>query len=434
MKYYVRITRYTLEKDIISRFPQEFGIVIPANILLYYEKSLAKYINNINKSFFIDPMTYVFTNPRNMFKTNNGTYELDSRNNYKLKKSYEKLIKKYYKDLEGQFKSDIPLQPEYFSYSALVKSFINNTINYQKETLINKLEKVSRYESMIGEERLSESALTPEFLTLPYFYFDNLSDPWYDVNVLLSEEIKSIKKDKEIFSILCMNKALLTSPSVPRRIAKDFSNADGFLLFISGLDGEDDSVDLLRHFASFVQSLFRESAKPIINMYSSFFSNILKYFGLIGTSSGLCILDHRDAKVVYTTGRAFLSFYLPSIHANISEDNFKTYLKKYDPSIECDCLFCREISGLKRSLPKISFEENIDKRFAVFRGGLMSSAMKHFLYNRLKEVEEINSINLQETIDHLRTDASKARQYSTLLEINNYPERWLNVFVRRRRR
>lgn len=429
MKYYVRLARYTLEKDIITEFPNDLGLVLPANLLLYYGKSIAQYIKNTSKSYFIDPMTYVFTHPKNMLKADeNNELEKDESNDYKLKKSYENLVKSYGSQLFDLFRSNIPLSPSYFDDSNNLKNFIENNVEYQKNALKKNYSKISKYEIMLGLSGSGTISLEPEFITAPYFYFNSFSDPWYAINIKLSRMTKSVVSDKKMFSVLCFNKSLLFDSSLADRISKDFNESDGFLLYISDLDETSEVVPTLKNLKLFIGSLYVLTKKPIINLYGTFFSVLLNYSGLYGVSSGMCILQQRDATKEYPRSWAPIRFYIPSTHNKIAEDDLITiYLEKFEPTEECSCSFCLKISKMKESLPPREYVSYIAKQFKTNRGEIMQSIMRHFLNNKLYEIDLVNSNPLETIRRYLKQNETQAEKYIPLLNIKNYPTTLLSV-------
>jgi len=426
MQIYVRIARYTLEKDIIAQNSNSFGLTIPANLLMYYGKSLAKFIIKNPRPFFIDPVTYIFVYPRNMLKRDNSELQVDRGGNYKLKKSYDKLVRAYDKGLIDLFKSDNPLPTSYFDDPDNVEKFVRNNIAYQKNLLTNSLDKISRYEAMVGEEIPEKSNLKPEFLTAPYFYFGDSSDPWYDVNIKLSQLTKEFSSNDNVYSIICTHKQSLSS-TLADEIVSDFDEVDGYLLFASNFEEYVEPIHSLRRLKSFVSRLYEKSSKPILNLYGSFFSVFLNYYGMKGVSSGLCVLDHKDVLEEVTMAIARIKFYLPSIRGFLVENDYKTYLERFNPSDECDCNLCQTLANKKTSLSTRSYVSGIDKLFSIYRGKLMTSAMDHFLHCRLNESELVNTKSLSEIRAILETNRRNSRRYAHVLNTSNFVDRILRI-------
>ena len=425
MQTYVRITRYTLEKEIIAKHSNSFGLTIPANLLTYYSKSLAEFIKKNPRPFFIDPVTYIFQIPNNMLKRDNSGLQVDRYGNYKLKKSYEKLVLTYDKGLLSSFKSGNPLGISYFDDPKNVDRFVRNNIDFQKNLLTNS-DKSSRYDAMVGEGKNNQSNLKPEFLTAPYFYFRDTSDPWYNVNTNLSQLSKTLSPNDDVYSVICTDKQNL-STTVADEIVSDFDEADGFLLFISDFEEYTEPVHSLRHLKSFVNRLYEESSKPIINLYGSFFSVFLNNDGMEGVSSGLCVLDHKDALNEVTGGIARIKFYLPSIRGYIVENDYRTYLQRFNPRSECDCSLCAALGNKKTDLSTRDYMVSITNLFSSDRGTLMTSAMDHFLGCRLEETEMVNTRTLPEIRTILQKNRSTSQRYANIISIRDFVDRILSV-------
>src|SRR4030067_3070432 len=211
-------------------------------------------------------VTYIFVYPANMLKTRDFEYEIDSSGKYKLKKSFEKLVNAFDVDLVELFNSLRPLPLEYFNDPANVEKFVMNNAAYLKNLLKEPLEGISRYEAMLGLDDPENQELEPEFITAPYFYFRNTADPWYNINVRMSQLTKELNPDDKVFSVVCTEKQNLNDV-LADKVATDFDRIDGFLMFISNFSESAETVPLLRQLMRFVNRLNTISPKPILNLY-----------------------------------------------------------------------------------------------------------------------------------------------------------------------
>ncbi len=427
MKNYFRLARYSLEKDVIEEFSDPFGIVIPANLLFYYKKSMAEFLRTSNRPFFVDPVTYLFAYPANLLKTKDFNYEIDNSGNYKVKKSFEKLVDAFDEDLIKLFKTLGALPSAYFDNPLTAQKFVSNCINFQKNLLIESIEPISRYESMLGTDTTQEQGVKPVFIVPPYFFFRNLADPWYAVNLRLSKLTKQFSPDDLVYSVISTDKDNLDEAFADKIIA-DFDTSDGFLLFISDLNESGESLNTLKNLMNFVNRIYINTNKPIINLYGSFFSMLLNFRGLDGVTSGLCILDHRDATAEFKGGRAAIRFYLPSTRAKLAEQDFSTFLQNFNTNLECDCLFCQRIAELRKTLGSRDYAAYIDRLFSDERGELMASAMEHYLHNRIKEARLITDKPLTEILAILVNNKTDASKYSPLINTGNFVEKIIIAF------
>jgi hypothetical protein len=208
----------------------------------------------------------------------------------------------------------------------------------------------------------------------------------------------------------------------------DFRDLDGFLLYISDFNESAEHVPLLRQLRSFVGRLHEESSKPILNLYGSFFSILLRYSGLEGVSSGLCILDHRDATAEFKGARATIKFYMPSLRDKISENDFKTFLLQFNPTDECNCSFCQRLAEVRNGLSSVELRTRIDRLFTDGRGQLMSDTMEHFLHNRLQESQLTINKSLSEIKAIIEINRADSRKYVALMNTGNLIDKILTVF------
>jgi hypothetical protein len=420
---YFRLARFSLEKNVLEEFTEPFGIAVPANLLFYYKKSMAEFLKSNKRPFFIDPVTYLFTYPVNMLKTKDFDFEVDNAGLYKVKKSFEKLVKALDEDLITLFKTSGALQIDYFNRPGKLEAFAQNTLDFQKNLLNESAEPISRYETMLGIQADENSEIKPAFVIPPYFYYRNTDDPWYTISLRLSQLAKQLSPDDKVYSVICTEKYNLNE-EFANKLITDYGHSDGFLLFISDFDETNETVENLKSFIEFTNRLFVGSNKPILNLYGSFFSMLLSFRGLEGVTSGLCILDHRDATAEFKGGIAALRFYLPSVKAKLAEQDFITFLQNFNTTGECDCAFCLKVAKLRSSLPSPrNFATAIDHLFSEERGDLMTSAMEHYLHNRIKEAKIISERPLAEILLDMQNKRKEAAKYAPLINLSNSTER-----------
>ena len=105
------------------------GLVIPAHIFSYSTKATTVAILYVNKPFFVDPMTYIFTD-----ENIEDYVTLDSKTNKrKFKSSISKLTEDY--NLTDYFANNNfqPLKPVNFEDQSFTKSFCENNLNLRNQ-------------------------------------------------------------------------------------------------------------------------------------------------------------------------------------------------------------------------------------------------------------------------------------------------------------
>src|ERR1044072_9437057 len=104
------------------------GVVIPANILLYQYKSTPSVVYQLNRPFFIDPMSYLIAQPFERFKR-----RIEKGNAFKP--SFDKLLKGYGLD-SRMFLDDQAKLTDYLNLKdGHLHSFIESCMDFQWNTI-----------------------------------------------------------------------------------------------------------------------------------------------------------------------------------------------------------------------------------------------------------------------------------------------------------
>jgi len=128
--------------------------------------------------------------------------------------------------------------------------------------------------------------------------------------------------------------------------------------------------------------------------------------------------------------RAPIRFYVPSLRDKLSEQDFKTFLRSFNPANECDCSFCQEWAETRKVLPSRLLYARVARLFLDGRGQLMTDSMEHFLYNRLKESDMVEKNSLREIRAIIETNRTDSEKYRDLINTGNFTDRILRVFHR----
>lgn len=125
-------------------------------------------------------------------------------------------------------------------------------------------------------------------------------------------------------------------------------------------------------------------------MYGGLFSFLLKEKGMTGSSHSICYGEHKNP---FTTGgmAATIRFYQVSLHAKVPFAR----IVEIESALElgkCDCEYCGMIHDTDNKSEQ------------------MELAGKHFLLNRIKELEEIDSNGTMEFLAKLTHAAEHANQ------------------------
>jgi len=425
MRNYYRIG-ITNEGKLLADNPNTFhGIVIQGNFTALYKDWLATFLQKLKKPFFVDPRTEVFGLDLNNIKKDND-----------FRASFQKLIDHYDNTAKSKFFSNLlkhgKLSPDTFITrnpkkwnSKLINVLVDGTITLQKNILnldiTSNKQSIKKYLKIL-EELPDENKLTgPEFLVAPYFYFNNTSSPWFEINVKLIDTTKRKYKEK-VYAVICFDKEILGDDKEIANIISNYNNADGFLVWINGFYENKVETTLLRNYVHLLQKLIR-TQKPIINLYGSYFTLLLsKYIKIDGYSRGIALGEGREVENPATGGGTPNRYYISLVHDFAVEETAIKVLSRY-PVSRCKCDICKPV-----------FVEVIKKRppndivlATNFIKNLRSQWFKaHFMHVHNQEIKNVadTSVDLK---NGLRQDAETAKKYR-LRELDvktNHLERWL---------
>ncbi len=422
MQNWIRLARYTVEKPILDNHPEIQWFVVPANILAFYSTSLSSFMGRMNRHYFVDPLTHQFQFP-DSFNKNVKRESPDGAKRWILepKGSFEKLFEAYGSgpvDDSNTLLNDL-------SDTTKLKERVGATLEFQLSALRGKKsKKKQKYAELAGDvEPLVEPE--PDFLVAPYFYFQNTSDPWFNISKTALVLAKELYPAKPVFCAICFEKHLLFDDNALREISKAFASADGYLLLVSDFDEQKESTNLLEKFKSFV-SVLGSQGKPVVNLYGQYFSMLLNR-KLTGVSFGLCVNESRDVTRATQAGRITIRFYQRTLHIKLREPQARQFIVRHINSSSCSCKFCIEMKKLMTiNTSEQSRLKAIEYVFTNERGDLLKAVIEHFLKNRFEELAFVSSSPDSTLIASLQADSSaaSANGYNLIADTIDYLARW----------
>jgi len=367
-----------------------YGITLSAHLVVFYEKFFSTFLRKLDKPFFIDTVSYVFARDLDNIKKVNRNGELT------LKKSYQKLVDY----CDGKIKAILEKRqflPKDFlaNNEELIKEFSKKLISFQKHFFSKKSDKaIEKYSKILGKEL---GSLNPLFLTTPYFYFESINDPWYNISLKLAQTSISLKKEFELYTIICFSKELLVKENDLEKIIDDYSNFDGYIFWISDFDEKNVAPKYLSGLINFIEKL-NKMGKPIINLYGEYFSLILSKLGLSGYSRGIGFSEKKFVDACVTGGGQPKRYYFPFLHYSLSEMVVREFFSDY-PKLLCECKTCqllRNQLGIPRS-PSITDIMNFFNEF-------------NFTFDSKKHLMEIHTSEIDNVIKSSITDLATQLQ------------------------
>lgn len=384
------------EKNLFSRRPNLYeGVVVGAHYLGYFQASTENFLASLGKPFFIDPMTYVFARP----------IELRMRDAGSMKRTFEKLLTLYGSEFARVTLSQSGLSPADFKKGndwngRLVDDLCNNVIRLQRKLL--ELESREELQKLLelAEQPLKKGKPRLLFLVPPYFYADGVEDEWYSISLHLARVSNKLKGKLKMYPLVCISKKVLISGDFAK-IAKDYSEFDGAIFWISDLEDDREGAAYLKGLTNLVGILSR-GGKPVFSMYGGYFFAILSKLGLAGFSSSICYGQSKEVDRRATGGGQPLRYYIPTLRTKVSEIDARLFYSSHIDEL-CTCTIC---SAIRERVLQMGFNPQhattfVDRFFELLD---IESAKEHFMENRYRELVELKNGSLKDEVDRLHKD------------------------------
>lgn len=377
---------------------ENYDIIVSGNIVETLTKRTTSMFAKLKRPYVIDPHTYVFGADvkhiveKRWFGKLLGIYGLDGMiedpNNFEL---FTNLF------------VDENTHP-----TNNLKELVENVINYQRTRIQEIYDEINEFEEFDEEENESTSTLDlkPKWVIPPYFFINANRRNWIPVNVNSAKLAAENKNPNEkIFVVIMIDKEMLSHEKDIDEIVSEYgiNGVDGYMIWCADMDENSAKLRDLSYFQKFIEKL-AEHKKPIYNMYGGLFSLLLEDKGMAGTSHSICYGEH---KTPFSAGGggSIVRFYQMYLHSKIPF----TRMDEIENALElkrCTCQYC-----------DILRDENNSGKELELTG-------KHFLLNRIKEVEEINSDGAIQFLKKLMTANENASQKDQTKAYLNLYERF----------
>jgi len=321
------------------------GIVISAHVAVYYKKFFRAILPKLNKKYFIDPFTYVFTRNPKIIRHKNRKGDLE------LKKSFSQLIPNYGKKLEDTVKQIKRLDKNLLQDSSYVTELTSNVLNFQ-ENVFKSENFIKKYKKILDEENVQVPV--PEFLVPPYFYIEN--DENYKINLAFAKKAKELAEDKSIVPIVLINKDML-GPIFYETFLADYKEFDKVFIWVNDFNELRVSDSDLKKLKEFIKHISR-NIKPCL-LYSDYFALLLSKVGLAGYCTGICYGNQRVVDTELTGGGFNPRLYLKLIKNKIPAAEIHNFLHSNPKELK-SCLECSPLEGLDN----VTAEEFIETIFS----------------------------------------------------------------------
>jgi len=439
-------------------------LAINGNMLAYTPGALAGFIrenllNQPDKGFFIDPITHSFQHSLDKIKSRSK-----NENEKTLKLSIANLIDQYGEPLISKIKEPEesknnndkgrPIRPE--DFAGHEESFCKNVIDFQLNEIKKKNEEKGflKYLNEMDDQR---DDFEPVFVTPPYFYLSESNyKEWLKLNIDFIKLAKEEYPDINIYAQLTLSQDIFISERMREDIIAQYKdlNIEGILLWIDAFNEHEASKTKLEIYLKIIKDL--NDNLNIYNLYGSFFSAILTgfndelSFNLAGVGHGMEYGEYR-AVVPVGGGIPHSKYYFYPIHRRLKFETAQDYIKshvidkssndksdkvrKYFAEI-CDCPKCEEIIDDSidnffefQSTKTYEYEiKGVTRRRTYPDQQTKENCLIHYLESKVREFNEIESVNLNDLIEDLKKKFKVYQDYKHQdYESLSYLKIWASV-------
>lgn len=398
-------------------------ISLNGNIVSHTPEGVAGFLATAGKDFYIDPQTHAFQHATIHLKRDVSDKKKKEPPRYEFKPSIEKLA---FERLGGLFSevitNDKPINPTMFLDNGNIKNVaINGVCQSVKEFQLDLIE--SELDDEAKEFIGSSSGFKPAFVIAPYFYLSTHNwKEWLKINVACYQITKELVEDVPTYLSLVVSKDALDNES---DIVSAISGVkpDGILLWIDSNVEEEMSKSEVESYVHFLQGL-KGNTEFLYNSHGGYLSILLCHPELGGLLDGVAHSanygEHRNV-VPIGGGLPMARFYLYSLHSRlrwgdaadiVQPRGWLDSLENYRENI-CMCHQCQELFDEQGSAEKafdlygksnpvtITRRNGTIVRLEYPTKEAKQAATRHYLYNKAKEFDDINTKTSSELLQDL---------------------------------
>jgi hypothetical protein len=429
MKHILHYNTHAEKRYFLGNDRKCYDIIgLNGNIVSHSPDGVAAFLATVNKPFYMDPQTHAFQHSTIHLKRTKK--ELDGDTGMEFKPSIVRLaVERLKEPFSRVISTDRPLTPLDFSDSA------NNPI---PEIIFRVCESVVHFQTGFLSESIDDEtkefmensdSLLPDFVVAPYFYLSELSwREWLAINISCYRTTKSISPDRPVFLEIVLSKGMLGQvTSICRMLSDSLKAVDGVLLWIDEHEEEELSEAECVAYIKMLR-LLRSITKNVLSIHGGYLSTLLCHSDaghlLSGTGHSANYGEYREV-VPIGGGIPRARFYLFKAHSRLRFAEAaeivtqKGWLKEealYRANV-CSCSQCVQLISDLGS-PEAAFGSYGNSHVTVVqrRGTVMrfeyptteakDAGIRHYIYNKSKENEDLLSRPLRVLVDDLGKDYS----------------------------
>ncbi|WP_208587279.1 hypothetical protein [Gracilibacillus suaedae] len=421
----LKIIRYgtSAEQKFIDEFKNEFDLlVINGNMISHASKAISKFVATRRFSYIIDPLTHSLQHDIQYIKGKNG----------KIKSSIQKMVDNYSDFVKEKIvDQERVLVPSDFEDESILQNFTSKVLDFQKNHVIETSKKRDYYKYL----QYAKVTFEPKWLIVPYFMMNTKNyNKWIEINVrMIDFSLEEYELDR-IAAQIVIEKDILEDSYYIEDIIDKYSSYGirNLLLWVDDFSAFESSRLLLNNFCKLIKG-FSDNGINVYNLYGDYFSVLLCHENSKAKLQGVCHgIEYGEKRAIVPVGGGIPvnKYYLYPIHQRIEYGRVATLLRfleilpdnyeRYYRDI-CNCEQCKEI--IDDNLDNFAFYGD-SKPIEIKRktGATISRqyptteakalCINHFLFNKLKEWESIQSNDLLDLVDE---SIKSAEEYSPIL-------------------
>lgn len=352
------------------------GVAIDAHMLATFGRQCMSDLARLAKPYFVDPHTYVFSNPREVGK---GAIKSWNRS---LVRSIDGVGNQ--RALGMRLRRGV-LRPRDFGVgdtayrgADLTGPLVAGTIAIQKNPNQSITERVGTPSTNGG----GAGPPAPEFTLAPYFYAQDTTSEWFCVNARLLDE--AARQKAGVYGVLCLGQAVLGDDGAARRISEAYSKAGGLLVWLSGFDDTRASVSNLERYNLLIRGL-ADTGKPIVALHAGHYAVMLSTrIKIHGAVRGLDMNGYKDAMGGGGPGQP--RYYLQQPHTHAPR-KYAARAMQWRRKMRCPCSPCvTALSAVKRG------GHAVGDLYAAMLDYMDRSELKeHFMHAQKSEMDHVGA-------------------------------------------
>ena len=391
------------------------GLVVPAHVFAMYEMSFSQFLPEINKPYFIDPMTYVLFNN-----------QVTLRDNGEMRKSFEKMFKGC-PHVEEFVQSDLKTargfsESDFNKTASLIAdcTIASQTTPHTRKKGKKSLDRLKRSKKQKSDDETPTEIPPPEFITGPYLYIKEF-DSDYQLWRMASSEFFSRMKNKKIdvFESLCIDSNILTNEANIARIIEELNPVKGIVLWISDFEKRA-TEEKMSGLKSLITHSKARGINTVYSLYGGYLTSLFYHFGLDGLSYALSHGDSKPVSQGRTRGGGLpFRYYEPSLHQYLTPGAVSTYYSLFPNEFSCTCSICSSASSSHDESESTETPDYISESFPLKKDTkiMWNSMRQHFLEIRYSELRKIPLSSLSDAADEARSYLNKLSDIKRRLKV-----------------